>query len=116
MNELEVVDNVRIEDMIYEIRGKQVMLDSDLGFLYKCKNGTKTINQSVTRNKDKFPDDFCFQLTMEEYNNILKSQLGTSSVKNMVELENCLLFLQKREWLCLQLQYTLVLQMKWVSE
>ncbi|MBQ1863155.1 MAG: ORF6N domain-containing protein, partial [Thermoguttaceae bacterium] len=37
--------------------------------------------QSVSRNKDKFPDDFCFQLTMKEYNNILKSQIGTSSLK-----------------------------------
>ena len=81
MNELQVIDNIKIEDYIYEVRGKQVMLDSDLGFLYKCKNGTKTINQSVSRNKDKFPDDFCFQLTMEEYNNILKSQIGTSSFK-----------------------------------
>lgn len=43
MNELEVIDNIKIEDMIFEIRGKQVILDSDLAKLYGCKNGTKSI-------------------------------------------------------------------------
>ena len=38
MNELQVIDNKKIENYIYEIRGKQVMLDSDLAFLYECKN------------------------------------------------------------------------------
>lgn len=37
----EIIENIKIEDMIYEIRGKQVMLDSDLAKLYQCKNGTK---------------------------------------------------------------------------
>ena len=44
MNELVVKDNIKIENLIYEVRGKQVMLDSDLARLYHCKNGTKTIN------------------------------------------------------------------------
>lgn len=44
MNELEVIDNVKIEDMIFEIRYKQVMFASDLAKLYGCKNGTKEIN------------------------------------------------------------------------
>ena len=43
MNEI-IIDDRKIEDMIYEIKGKQVMLDSDLAKLYQCKNGTKEIN------------------------------------------------------------------------
>ena len=57
------------------------MLDSDLAKLYKCANGTKTINQAVKRNIEKFPKDFYFQLTNEEYLN-LKSHFGTSSWNN----------------------------------
>ena len=41
------VDDVIIENLIYEVRGKQVMIDSDLAKLYECKNGTKTINLAV---------------------------------------------------------------------
>ena len=65
MNELETND-IKIEDMIYEIRGKQVMLDSDLAKLYKCKNGTKSINLTVKRHINRFPERFMFQLTEEE--------------------------------------------------
>ena len=68
----------KIESLIYNIRGKEVMLDSDLARLYNCKNGTKTINQAVSRHPERFPMDFYFQLTIEEYYN-LKSQSGTSS-------------------------------------
>ena len=57
------------------------MFDSDLARLYQCKNGTKVINQAVSRNKERFPSDFYFQLTKEEYNN-LKSQIVTSSLNN----------------------------------
>ena len=57
--------------MIYEIRGKQVMLDSDLAFLYKCKNGTKEINQAVKNNLDKFPERFSWRLTDNESKNLL---------------------------------------------
>ncbi|MDO4611738.1 MAG: ORF6N domain-containing protein [Candidatus Saccharibacteria bacterium] len=58
--------NSRPEQMIYEIRGKQVMLDSDLAKLYECKNGTKAINLAVKRNINRFPERFMFQLTDEE--------------------------------------------------
>lgn len=51
------------------------MIDSDLVRLYECVNGTKTINQAVNRHLDRFPDDFYFQLTEEEYNS-LRSKLG----------------------------------------
>ena len=76
LNELEMKENIKIEDMIYEIRDKQVMLDSNLAKLYKCTNGTKSINLAVKRNINRFPDDFYFQLTEDEYN-FLRSQLGT---------------------------------------
>ena len=75
----EVETKIEIKDMIYEVRGKQVMLDSDLAKLYGCKNGTKTINQAVIRNIERFPNNFYFQLTKEEYDN-LKSQFVTSSL------------------------------------
>ena len=58
MQELLVEENVKIENMIYEIRGKQVMLDSDLAKLYQCKNGTKTINQAVNNVKDGYKTAF----------------------------------------------------------
>ncbi len=56
-------ENIKIENMIYAVRGKQVMLDSDLGRLYECKNGTKTINQAVKRHINRFPERYMFQLT-----------------------------------------------------
>ena len=81
MNEVATKENIKIEDMIYEIRGKQVMLDSDLARLYKCTNGTKNINKALKRNINRFPNDFYFQLETEEFLN-LKSQFGTSSWNN----------------------------------
>ena len=80
MNET-LVKEEQIKNLIYEIRGKQVMLDSDLARLYKCKNGTKVINQAVNRNIERFPNDFYFQLTQVEFAN-LKSQFVTSSTNN----------------------------------
>lgn len=70
----------RIESLIYEIRGKQVMLDSDLARLYECVNGTKDINKAAKRNFERFPENFMFQLTNEEYYN-LRFQSGTSKEK-----------------------------------
>lgn len=66
-----------IKQKIYTIRGKQVMLDCDLAELYNCKNGTKTINQAVKRNIERFPERFMFQLTEKEYSNMW-SQFGTT--------------------------------------
>ncbi|MBQ3297086.1 ORF6N domain-containing protein [Candidatus Saccharibacteria bacterium] len=71
-----------IENLIYEIRGKQVMLDSDLARLYECKNGTKVINQAVRRNTERFPQDFYFQLTTDELL-YLRSQFVTAKSENM---------------------------------
>lgn len=76
----EIVEN-KIENMIYEVRGRQVMLDSDLAGLYGCANGTKTINQAVKRHISKFPERYVFKLTDEEYKK-LKSQVGTINSNN----------------------------------
>ena len=71
----------KVENLIYEVRGVQVMLDSDLARLYECANGTKTINRAVNRHIDRFPEDFYFQLTREEYDN-LKFQNENSRLKS----------------------------------
>ena len=80
MSNLVSKNEEKIENLIYEIRGKQVMLDSDLARLYKCANGTKDINKAVKRNLERFPERFMFQLTNTEYQT-LKFQIGTSSIK-----------------------------------
>jgi hypothetical protein len=54
--------------MIYTIRGQQVMLDSDLAMLYQVE--TKAFNQAVKRNIERFPENFRFQLTKEEYDHL----------------------------------------------
>ena len=66
----EIIETKSIESKIYNIRGVEVMLDSDLAKIYECANGTKTINLAVKRNIERFPDDFYFQLNEEEYNTI----------------------------------------------
>jgi hypothetical protein len=77
----EILETKAIENKIYSIRGVEVMLDSDLAEIYKCANGTKTINQAVKRNIERFPNDFYFQLNQREYLN-LKSQIGTAKMSN----------------------------------
>ena len=77
MSNLVSKNDEKIENLIYEIRGKQVMLDSDLARLYKCANGTKDINKAVKRNLERFPERFCFRITEKEYDS-LKSQIATS--------------------------------------
>ncbi len=81
MNEVIVKDEIKIENMIYEIRGKQVMLDSDLASLYECANGTKTINLAVKRHINRFPERFMFQLSDNEFKN-LRFQTETSNLEN----------------------------------
>lgn len=71
----------KIKEQIYTIRGKQVMIDKDLALLYGVE--TKRLNEQVKRNIERFPEDFMFQLTMEEYQIVsrvdLRSQIATSS-------------------------------------
>ena len=69
------LNNEPIESMIYIIRGEKVMLDFDLSMLYGVK--TKRLNEQVKRNIKRFPDDFMFQLTTDEWN-ILRSQIATA--------------------------------------
>ena len=69
-----------IENKIYLIRGRKVMIDRDLAFLYEVQ--TRVLNQSVRRNKERFPDDFMFQLTNEEAKN-WKSQIVISNKERM---------------------------------
>ena len=66
----------RIKSLIFEVRGHQVMLDEDLAKIYQVE--TRVLNQAVKRNIDRFPQEFMFQLTGEEFQN-LKSQIVTSS-------------------------------------
>jgi len=80
MNDILIKDETKIENMIYEIRGKQVMLDSDLARLYQCKNGTKSINLAVKRHINRFPERFIFQLTEQEYKS-LRFQFETANNK-----------------------------------
>lgn len=71
MDELTVIEN-----KIYEIRGQRVMLDFDLAEMYEVE--TKNLNKAVKRNIERFPEDFMFQLSSTEYEN-LRFQIGTSS-------------------------------------
>jgi hypothetical protein len=71
-----VVPAERIEQLILIIRGEKVILDRDLAELYEVSTGN--LNKAVSRNLDRFPDDFMFRLTKEEFEN-LKFQFGTSS-------------------------------------
>ena len=73
------IDNINIESLIRVIRGQQVMLDSDLAMLYNVE--TKRLKEQVNRNLERFPDDFLFKLTREEYNS-LRSQIATSNKKD----------------------------------
>lgn len=66
-----------IKGMIYVVRNQQIMIDSDLALLYQVE--TKALNRAVKRNIKRFPKDFCFQLTKEEYE-ILKRQIGTPKI------------------------------------
>ena len=75
-----VLQEITIQNKIYEIRGKQVMLDSDLAILYQCKNGTKEINQAVKNNINKFPERYSWIITKEEYES-LQSKILTANTK-----------------------------------
>ena len=79
MNEIIELENIKVEDMIYEIRGVQVMLDSDLAKLYQLE--TKRINEAVKNNPKKFPIRFSFILDADETEN-LRSKISTSSLEN----------------------------------
>ena len=77
-NKLKIVNSEEIKNLIYTIRGKQVMLDSDVAMLYHYE--TKNVNKAMKRNIERFPEDFCFQLTNDEFKN-LRFQFGTLNKK-----------------------------------
>jgi len=72
-----VTKPVAIQNLIYSIRGNQVMLDQDLANLYQVE--TRRLNEQVKRNKERFPSSFMFQLTRKEYDKLLRSQNVISS-------------------------------------
>ena len=74
-----MLEEIKIENLIYEIRGKQVMLDSDVAKLFDYE--TKYLNRQVQRNQTRFPEKYCFQLNEEEWLN-LRCQNVTSSLDN----------------------------------
>ena len=76
MKENTIVNTQQIQNHIYTIRGMQVMLDNDLAHMYEVE--TKQLNRAVSRNIDRFPERFRFQLTQAEYDD-LRFQNGTSS-------------------------------------
>ena len=81
MNSIILKEQVKIENMIYEIRGKQVMLSSDVAKLYQVE--TKRINEVIKRNINRFPDTFCFQLTSDEVDILFsRSQIATLNKSN----------------------------------
>jgi hypothetical protein len=70
----------RIRQAILLVRGLKVMLDRDLAMLYGVE--TRALNQAVKRNRDRFPDDFMFELTREEIRNISQSVICSSAMKH----------------------------------
>ena len=77
----ELKEELNIENMIYEIRGRQVMFNSDVAKLYNVE--TKRINEVIKRNINRFPEEFCFQITDSELRDlILRSHFVTSSWNN----------------------------------
>ena len=78
VTEKPIVTLTAIEARIYLIRGLKVMLDADLAALYEVE--TKTLNRAVKRNLERFPADFMFQLSEEEFS-ALRCQSGTSKRK-----------------------------------
>ena len=87
--------NINIETLIRTIRGQKVMLDSDLAMLYGVT--TSRLNEQVKRNNNRFPDDFMFQLTKEEWST-LKSQIAISKVSENVAVTNLMSQIAISSW------------------
>ena len=76
MKKNQLADVRRLDELIREVRGQKIMLDFDLARVYGVE--TKSLNRAVKRNADRFPRDFMFQISADEWQN-LKYQIGTSS-------------------------------------
>lgn len=93
---MENITTQTIENKIFTIRGVQVMLDKDLAELYEVE--TKVLNQAWKRNIERFPEEFCFQLTKEEVEN-LRSQIATLSLESENQiLRSQIVTLRSGEW------------------
>ena len=87
-----------LQAKIHEFRGQKVILDFDLALLYKVE--TRVLNQAVKRNLQRFPEDFMFQLTENEYES-LRSQIVTLKKMDVESTKNtCLLLLRNKELQC----------------
>src|SRR5688572_5613250 len=78
-----------IQNRIYEIRGERVMLDSDLAELYETE--TRSLNFAVKRNLKRFPKDFMFQLSQEEFENLrfqIETSKSNSSLRSQIVISN----------------------------
>jgi hypothetical protein len=80
-----VLPSERIQRSILLIRGHRVMLDADLAILYGVRVGR--LNEAVKRNRDRFPDDFMFQLSRAEFHN-LKQQIGDPNLKSQIAISS----------------------------
>ena len=105
----EILTVESIRNCVYIIRGQQVVLDSDLASIYGYE--VKRLNEQVKRNINRFPEDFMFQLTMDEVD-LVKSHFATSSQENLKSQmrlqvgavkENFRMLLLSREYICLLL-------------
>jgi len=85
MSEKSIVLHDNIRNLIYTIRGVQVMIDNDLAMLYQV--AVKLLNRAVKRNQERFPQQFMFQLTKDEYGS-LKSQIVATNSKNSLRFQN----------------------------
>ena len=79
-NSLEIFNNTKIKMMVHEVRDKRVLLDSDVALLFQYE--TKDLNRNVKNNIDRFPENYCFQLTKDEYNNLRCKNFTSSSNGN----------------------------------
>jgi len=115
---------IQIQNMIYNIRGYKVMLDSDLAMLYEVE--TKVLNQAVKRNIKRFPEHYMFQLTSDEWKN-LRSQFVTFSkdirkytpyvfTEQGVAMLSCVLRSEKAIQINIQIIDTFVKMRQWVLE
>ena len=75
-----IVDNIEIQNMIYTFRDKQVMIDRDLAYLYNVE--TKVLNQAVKRNIGRFPENFRFQLSDEEKDELVTNRDRFKTLKH----------------------------------
>ena len=81
-----IISEMDIKNMIYTIRGKQVILDYDVATLYKTE--TRVINQAVKRNSQRFPENFCFRLNEDEIESMLSQFVTASKTDNKKRNKN----------------------------